>query len=161
MHGLLPRFLLVPKLKTGGHQIPQVGPQEGDKRCSNLKSLPTNKLACSDPPSISLQPPAAFSLGRTSGWNMDLSPGPPAAHHTMDESSWTPMQFEGGRPLVMSGDGVRDWFNGELDRLEKRRERGIFSAAQVNQPPPRLRTPETRKPRNPEIPKPRNPEAPQ
>ena len=72
----------------------------------------------------------------------------------MDESSWTPMQFEGGHPLVMSGDGVRDWFNGELDRLEKRRERGIFSAAQVNQPPPRLRTPE------PDAPKSRNPENP-
>jgi hypothetical protein len=89
---------------------------------------------------------------------MDLSPGPPAVHHTMDEGSWTPMQSEGGRPLVLSGDGVRDWFNGELDRLEKRRERGIFSAAQVNQPPATYEPPN---PRNPETPKPRNPEAPQ
>jgi len=83
---------------------------------------------------------------------MDLS-ARATGDHTMDEGAWTPMQSEGGHPFLMSGDGVRDWFNGELDRLEKRRERGIFSSAQVNQPPPKPRNPETSEPQNPETPK--------
>lgn len=70
---------------------------------------------------------------------MDLSPGQPSGHYTSRSEGGsafhgTPVQSEMGRP-VMQADAVREWFNSELDRLEKRRERGIFSATQVVEPP--------------------------
>jgi len=66
---------------------------------------------------------------------MDLSPGQPSGHYTSRSEGGsafhgTPVQSEMGRP-VMQADAVREWFNSELDRLEKRRERGIFSATQM------------------------------
>jgi len=42
------------------------------------------------------------------------------------------------RSQLLHADSIREWFNNELDRLEKRKERGIFSVAQERRMHPNI-----------------------